>query len=296
MAASESEQNPANMSRVFEALQQLNAVATEDTSRRPDVAADPSMLLGALAGEITLLEAAREFVIPSVPSARLVAISEPHTLAAEKLRGLAARFRQLKSRSQGNRILMASAVRGDGKSMMSANLAITLAAQGDRTLLIDGDLHKPTLHQLLGVRERRGLTDWTQQRTTAAEYFFREKHLPLWFLPAGNAIDQPLTSIQSPATKELLSSMKNWFDWIVIDSPPVVPLADSSVWSTMCDRLLFVVREGATPKKALMKAIEAVDKAKLCAVILNDAVTAESKYYRQYYTGSMKENAAIAGK
>lgn len=282
------------MSRVFEALQQLNAVETEDNPGARDAVAEASNLLGALAGEITQLEAAREFVIPIVPSARLVAISEPHTLAAEKLRGLAARFRQLRSRNHGNRILFASAVRGDGKSMMSANLAITLASQGERTLLIDGDLHKPTLHHLLGVRERRGLTDWTQQSASIGDYLFREQRLPLWFLPAGNAIDQPLTSIQSTATKELLSSMKNWFDWIVIDSPPVVPLADSTVWSTMSDWLLLVVREGATPKKALTKAIDAIDKSKLCAVILNDAVTAESKYYRQYYTGSMENKSAAA--
>ena len=84
----------------------------------------------------------------------------------------------------------------------------------------------------------------------------------------------------------MLSKLGNWFDWVVIDSPPLVPLADSTVWSTMSDLLLLVVREGATPRKALVKAVDSVDKSKLCAVVLNDALSPESKYYRQYYVGS----------
>ena len=173
--------------------------------------------------------------------------------------------------------------------MMSANLAVTLAAQGERTLLVDGDLHKPTLHQLMGIRDRRGLSDWCDQGASIAESMFREQRTPLWFLPAGSSVEQPITCIQSPGTSELLSKLGNWFDWMIIDSPPVVPLADSTVWSTMSDLVLLVVREGTTPKKALVKAVDAIDKSKLCGIVLNDAMSPESKYYRQYYVGSTKD-------
>lgn len=272
------------MSRVFEALQQLSTGGLEDRSAEGDSIVESS-LLTALAGEVAQLDNVRLFSLPAIPASRLFAACEPHTLAAEKLRGLVARLRQMRSRRNAKRILIASAVRGDGKSMMSANLAVTLASQGERTLLIDGDLHKPTLHQLMGIRERHGFTDWCEQGTSIAEYMFREQRMPLWFLPAGSAVDQPITSIQSLATSELLSKLGNWFDWVVIDSPPLVPLADSTVWSTMSDLLLLVVREGATPRKALIKAVDALDKSKLCAVVLNDAMSPESKYYRQYYVG-----------
>jgi len=274
------------MSRVFEALQQLSPGELEDRSPEGDLMAQASSVLTALAGEVAQLDTVRQFSLPAIPASRLVAMSEPHTLAAEKLRGLAARLHQMRSRRSGKRILIASAVRGDGKSMMSANLAVTLASQGDRTLLIDGDLHKPTLHQLMGIRERRGFTEWCDQRSSIADYMFREERMPFWFLPAGATVDQPITNIQSPATSELLSKLGNWFDWIVIDSPPLVPLADSTVWSTMSDLLLLVVREGATPRKALVKALDAIDKSKLFAVVLNAALSSESKYYRQYYIGS----------
>lgn len=273
------------MSRVFEALQQLSTGGLEDGSAEGDSIVESSSLLTALAGEVAQFDNVRQFSLPAIPASRLFAAGEPHTLAAEKLRGLVAKLRQMRSRRNAKRILIASAVRGDGKSMMSANLAVTLASQGERTLLIDGDLHKPTLHQLMGIRERRGFADWCEQGTSIAEYMFREQRMPLWFLPAGSAVEQPITNIQSPATSELLSKLGNWFDWVVIDSPPLVPLADSTVWSTMSDLLVLVVREGATPRKALIKAVDAVDKSKLCAVVLNDAMSPESKYYRQYYVG-----------
>lgn len=274
------------MSRVFEALQQLSTRELEEGSREHDSIVEPSNLLTALAGEVAQLDGAPQFSLPAIPASRLFAVCEPHTLAAEKLRGLVARLRQIRARRNAKRILIASAVRGDGKSMMSANLAVTLASQGGRTLLLDGDLHKPTLHQLMGIRERRGFTDWGEQGGSIADYVFREQRMPLWFLPAGSAVDQPITNIQSPGTSELLSKLGNWFDWLVIDSPPLVPLADSTVWSTMSDLVVLVVREGATPRKALVKAVDAIDKSKLCAILLNDAMSPESKYYRQYYVGS----------
>jgi len=283
------------MSRVFEALQQLNLGASAELAPDADPIADPSPLLPAIVGEIMQLDAARQFVLSPVPTTRLVARLEPHTLAAEKLRGLAARLRQTRSPRGCKRILMASAVRGDGKSMMSANLAITLASQGERTLLIDGDLHKPTLHSLLGIRDRRGFTDWAEEQSSIANYLVREQRLPLWVLPAGKAVDQPLNSIQMLATRELLAKLSNGFDWIIIDSPPVVPLADSGVWSTMCDLVLLVVREGSTPKRALTKALDSIEKTKLFATILNDAISNESKYYRQYYAGRLNQASAAGG-
>lgn len=283
------------MSRVFEALQQLNAGAIDPASE-PDPLTDSPSVLAALGTDFAEFDSVREFRVPAVSSSRLIALSEPHTLAAEKLRGLAAHLRKMGARRSGNRLLMASAVRGDGKSMMSANLAITLATQGERTLLIDGDLHKPTLHPLLGVRERRGFTNWTDQRSSLADYLWRESSMPLWFLPAGDAVDQPLTKIQLPATSGLLSKLANSFEWIIVDSPPVMPLADSGVWSSMCDWVLLVVREGFTPKAALAKTVDVIDRTKLCVTILNDAVSSESKYYRQYYTRNTEGTGAKAGK
>jgi protein-tyrosine kinase len=281
------------MSRVFEALQQVNLGAGEEVPAEPYPIGDSSQLLSELGGEVMKLDAARQFVLPSTPATRLIARSEPHTLAAEKLRGLAARLRQARSPRACKRILIASAVRGDGKSMMSANLAITFASQGERTLLIDGDLHKPTLHPLLSISDRRGFSDWTESSASITDFLLREQRLPLWVLPAGNPVDQPLAKIQLPATKDLLEKLSSWFDWIVIDSPPMLPLADSGVWATMCDSILLVVREAVTPKKALLKTLDSIEKAKLFAVVLNDAYSNESKYYRQYYSGAVGQSSKV---
>ena len=273
------------MSRIFEALQQLSV----DTGLGEDYAptkARPQVL--STIGEAVDLDTVSCFSLPVRAESRLPTLSDPNSLAAEKYRALAAKLRQAQSRKGVKNVLTASAMRGDGKTVTSANLAITLASHGDKTLLIDGDLHKPSLHSLLGINQPQGFAEWAGESTSIVDYLHREQHMPLWFLPAGNCVEQPLSKIEAPATKDLLRQLRSWFDWIVIDSPPLIPLTDSSVWAGMCDAVLLLVREGVTPKGIFAKSVEALDKSKLFAVILNDAYTRESEYYGQYYSASTR--------
>ena len=271
------------MSRVFEALQQLNIEAG-----LADV--DPDALLISLpvvAGpdpELAALRRVPQFSLRFRPESRLVALSEPNSLAAEKLRGLATRLRQAQTRRPMKKLLVTSAMGGDGKSVISANLAITLASRGQKTLLIDGDLHKPTLHKLLEIEGAEGFAQWAELNAPIADYLHREERMPLWFLPAGICTEQPLSRIESEGTDGLLKQLSDWFDWIVIDSPPLVPLTDSSVWAAMCDSVLLLVREGVTAKRTFMKAFESIDKSKLFGILLNDAGSSDTKYYAQYYS------------
>lgn len=270
------------MSRIFEALQQANPELGRSLSEASESPDGLSQFSSVLIGEAPFMQEAPQFSLPIDSMMRLVAWTEPHSLAAENLRGLAARLRQAQQRKPLNRVLVTSSVKGDGKTTISTNLAITLAAHGEKTLLLDGDLHQHSLTTYLGIDDEQGLADWCERSEPLANLLRRVEGLPLWFLPAGICEDQPLKLLQSPRATELLKQLGNLFSWIVIDSPPLVPLTDGNVWATMSDAVLLVVRERLTPRRALVKALENVEKAKLFAMVMNDATPQEERYYREY--------------
>jgi capsular exopolysaccharide synthesis family protein len=272
------------MSRVFEALQQSSPELSNIGSMGTDSSGSMSPLVAAFNGQSASFDEVVAFNVPNNPELRLVAVNEPDSLAAENLRVLASRLRNAQQRRTVKKLVVTSAVRGDGKSTVSLNLALTLAAQGERTLVIDGDLHQPSLSRLLGVNGDRGFATWFETRGSVRPFLHRTERLPLWFLPAGLCAAQPLALIQSEQTAELLNQLGSWFSWVIIDSPPLVPLADANIWATMADAILLLVRQGITPKQALTKSIESLDKSKLFGVVMNEANTVGERYYREYYS------------
>ena len=102
----------------------------------------------------------------------------------------------------------------------------------------------------------------------------------LWFLPAGGAPKNPLELLQSGKLSEMMDHLTAWFDWIIIDSPPVMPLADTSVWTRLTDGILLVVREGTTEKRQLAKGLEALEPKKVIGALANGCKrTAPNDYY-----------------
>lgn len=271
------------MSRIYEALQRANPELEQSIVAPPDSPEGLSQLVATLSGESTLLDEAIRFDIPNSPNARLVAWTNPNTLGAEKIRVLAARYKQAQQRRAAKRLVVTSAVRGDGKSTISLNLAITFAVQGERTLVIDGDLHQPALAGMLAVDGEIGFANWCEKSEPCSVPLYRAENLPLWFLPAGKSRAQSLTLLQSPQAATIMKQLTNWFSRIVIDSPPMVPLADSSVWINMSDAVLLIARDGKTPKKVLEKSLESIDKSKIFAVVMNDGNALDERYYSDYH-------------
>ena len=270
------------MSRLFEALQQykseLGGSAAADQVL-PDFTSEETP---AGAGD---LEQAEPVSVTATPEERVVALTEPHGVGAEKLRVLGSRLRQRKRATpQLTRLLITSSIRGEGKSMVSANLAMTLAQQRQRTLLIDGDLRCPSLCDVLGTGELPGLTEWSQQEERPiGKYLRRVGSMPLWFLPAGRPAHQPGSILQHARTAQMVAEFGNQFEWVIIDSPPLPPFADSRLWAAMADAVLLVVRQSYTPKKLLQQCLDSLEPKKLLGLILNDAETVENHYYRGYY-------------
>jgi Mrp family chromosome partitioning ATPase len=102
-------------------------------------------------------------------------------------------------------------------------------------------------------------------------------------LPAGDSSRNPLELMQSGRLSGLMEQLTSWFDWIVIDSPPVLPLADTSIWMRLADGVLLVTRQGATEKKQLKRALEAIEQKKLLGALLNSSESTTNNYYYNEY-------------
>ena len=276
------------MSRVYEALRQSEI----DKGGTPTLL-DPDTFLAAVSapgkvvpepasglpwGEIkSLLPAVRE-------ESRVVTLTENNGLGAEKFRLLRARLRNLREKRQLQKLVVSSAVPNEGKTMVAMNLAFSLAKHtNEKILLLEGDLRKPMLGEHLGVKSLPGIGEWASSEKAIHKFVYHFSDLQLWILPAGSAPDDPVNILQSARFLELFNQLSTCFDWIVIDAPPLLPMADVNFWSRQADGLLLVVREGVTPKSILQKGLETLDNPKLIGVVLNEAHQIESSYYSDYY-------------
>jgi protein-tyrosine kinase len=264
------------MSRINEALKR----AAEE---RPSQLAAFAPTTGVQSGEferVTLLKPA-----PSV-NARLVTLTNVQSVSAEKFRVLSTRLRHLQIQRPLKTVLITSCVPGEGKSFVAANLAVTLArGQNQKVLLLCGDLRQPGLSSIFGFQKLPGLAEYLQEGTDLTGLLCRLERIPLWFLPAGNSPQPPTDLLQSDRLAELIARIAGNFDWILVDSPPMVPWADANIWARLADGILLVVRKDITPKTLLAKALENLDKPSILGVVFNqdrERACAYDSYYKKY--------------
>ena len=275
------------MSRVFDALQLSELERTGQVVPRPEVAV-PSVTLQGVESSFGLSQTT--VIEPNITSeSRLVAVTDDGSLSAEKYRVLATRLNHLQEQRPIKKVVITSASSQEGKSITSCNLALTLAKRmKKRVLLVEGDLRQPAITKLLGVTPQKGMSEWFSKRDSAGEYLLHIADLPLWILPAGAPPEHPLDILQSERVPEMLGQFMGWFDWILIDSPPVLPMADLALWSRQSEGLIMVVRQDHTPKKFLAKAMDAIDKSKLLGVVFNEGTESHHRVYLNYYNSILK--------
>jgi protein-tyrosine kinase len=232
-------------------------------------------------------------LVPSLtPESRAVAITDPGSIAAEKFRLLAIRLRNLSQRRELRRLLITSAIPDEGKSVVAVNLASTLARYKQlRVLLVEGDIRRPRIRTNLGLPAMKGLSEWLRSDIPASEVIYQVNApgLKFWLLPAGEPLSEPGELMQSGRLAALMDKLSESFDWIVIDSTPILPVADTSIWARLSQGILMVVREGKTEKRQLQKALEALEGSSLLGVVLNSCMSTEHKSYYTYYNGSQVE-------
>ncbi len=230
------------------------------------------------------------------PESRLVSLIDKEGLAAEKFRFLGVRLRQLQQAKSLKKLLITSTLPEEGKSLVSANLAATLARRKQqKVLLLEGDLRRPVLAKQFGHPHIPGVTEWLYKGSGPMNSIYYLDSPGFWFLPAGRPPENPLELMQTGKLSSLLVQLTASFDWIIIDSPPLLPLADTSVWARFADGVLLVVREGKTEKRQLQRGLTALDRSKLLGVVVNGfSGTDHSNYYARYSSVAAGSNNGTA--
>jgi len=208
---------------------------------------------------------------------------EDNALGTEQFRTLRSRLYQMREKATLKKILITSALPQEGKSFVAANLAQVLVRQhGRRVLLIDGDLRVARLHTALGTTSSPGLADYLLGESDEFSIMQRGPMENLFFLPCGRTVAHPAELIANGKLKMLLQRVEPLFDWIILDSPPAVPVSDASQLANFCDGVLMVVRSNATPYDTAQKARQEFQGKALVGVVLN-GITRSDSYSRYYY-------------
>ena len=149
---------------------------------------------------------------------------------------------------------------GDGKSVTAANLAVSIAQSGRRTLLLDGDLRRPQVHNLFGINRSPGLSNHLTDGVDSPLSMKRTIQDNLFVIPAGDGVQKPSELFAGRGFRNLLTSLKEHFDAIVIDTPPVLAVTDATLLSTQCDATLMVARAATTTRYELEEAIDMLNE------------------------------------
>ncbi len=290
------------MSRIFDALKQSEAERWGSDLLTP-AASVTELLEAAESRRVPRVETlvapspptADAFVLGSAPAlrpaplpdARLVCLTDPGSLGAEKFRVLGLRLRHSREQRKLKRIVVTGTAPEEGKSLIACNLALNQArSKVLKALLIDGDFRRPTVAKRFGVGTLLpGLSECLRGERQLSEVVYKMEGTGLYLLPAGLAPENPLELMQSGRLPEYLDQLGTVFDWIIIDTPPLFPLADTAFWMKMSDGVLFVVREGVTERKTLRRAVDSLDPGTLLGVVVNSCTDGgvDQKYYYSRY-------------
>jgi succinoglycan biosynthesis transport protein ExoP len=238
--------------------------------------------------------------VPEIPSLKrgaplpLLAIDDTRHLYAESYRSLRSAILFMAVQGQRPKVLLiTSAVPGEGKSTVAANLARTLALGGSRVVLVDGDLRKGVLHQLLGLQRQPGLAELLRQPGDLEKVIQKDSLLNFSFISSGTVSSNSGDLFIGPAFDELLTQLRQQFDYVLIDSSPVFAADDATTLAPRVDGTLFVVRSRFSGARPVREALDLLyqRQAKVLGVVFNQAdASARSYYYYKYadYHGADK--------
>lgn len=220
----------------------------------------------------------------------LVAGSDPSSPAAEEYRKLKSILVKLTESDEfHNTIMVTSSVAGEGKTITSLNLALSLAQQFDHTvLLIDADLRRPSVHRYLGITAERGLADCLSGDAELGDVLINTGIGKLVVLPAGKDLRNPVELFTSQKMSDLLMEIKYRYPdrYIVIDTPPILPFAETRHLSHLVDGTIFVVKEDGASLQGIKEALESLGGSNVLGIVYNEAridrMDDRYYYYRSY--------------
>jgi protein-tyrosine kinase len=286
------------MSRIFEALQR--AELERKTAHESDFiqVAEPMFV-----PDNEDAPAARDVVAlgnitqhPWEPSIPFFPTLSERGAAVEQFRSLRSRIQQARYEAPLKTILISSGLPAEGKTFVAANLAISLARNSvNRILLIDGDLRRPTIHKLLGAPNTPGLSEYLAGTAELNDIMQRDRSLKtvefasahsisnLTFIPAGKCDNNSSELVANHRIEKLVAALSPHFDWILIDSPPVLTVSDAVDLAHATDAVLLVARAANTPFDVAQRAQAAFSNSRILGFVLNAAKNAPNSGSDYYY-------------
>lgn len=217
---------------------------------------------------------------------RLLAHNSPKNPVAEQYRTIRTNIQFSGADQDIKSLILTSSGTAEGKSTTASNLAAVYAQQGLKVLLIDADLRKPTVHYTFRLENHAGLTNVLTRQSTLGQAVQETEVRDLYVLTSGPIPPNPSELLASHQMEELLKEMKQQFDMVIFDTPPILAVADAQILANQVDASILVVSSGKTEKEAALKAKELLvhAKSKLLGAVLNNRKADSGNYY--YYYGS----------
>jgi len=217
---------------------------------------------------------------------KLVTFYDPDSVASEQFRKLRTQLLRLRLPQPPRTILVTSARAGEGKTLISANLAAGIAHDFNAyALLVDSDLRNPSLGNWFGISNGYGLSDYLVGRKDIPELLFKTEIERLRILLGGTLQDNPAELIGSARMESLIQELKSRYNdrYIIFDSTPLLATSEPEVLSKLVDGILVVVRAGETPRETVKQAISSLEKEKIMGVVLNDLQFKSSGLTNRYF-------------
>jgi protein-tyrosine kinase len=218
--------------------------------------------------------------------ASLVSLYQPHSLVSEQFRKLRTQLLRLSLSRPVKTIMVTSAVQSEGKSFVSANLAIGIAHDLHlHALLVDCDLRKPTLSPLFDSGDNRGISDYLVGREDISNFLVQTELEKLSLIPGGTIPDNPSEIIGSRRMASLVDELKARYEdrFIIFDSTPLLATAEPGVLAKLVDAIIIVVRAGETPRETIQQALGSLDKEKILGVVLNQVEFKSLALFKRYF-------------
>lgn len=214
---------------------------------------------------------------------KIVADARMSPVSREQYRRLAAVLHDAQGQSDLCVVMVASALPGEGKTLTAANLALTLSeSYRRRVLVIDADLRKPAFHHLFRLNTAGGLIDGLES-PTEVKLVLRQVSPQLWVLPAGRPTADPMAGLTSDRMRRVIAEARESFDWVIIDTPPLMALADAHLLSALVDKAVLVVKANSTPHDMVKRAADVIGPSRVIGVVLNQAAASNQHAYAHYY-------------
>ena len=224
--------------------------------------------------------------LPEIKEIELVNHRFPMLSISEDYRTVRTSILLSHAESPPKTIVFSSAMPQEGKSVSVANMAVSFSQLGDKVLVVDADLRKPRLHKIFNARNVSGLSGYLTGKVYLKDAYHKTSIENIWLLPSGLIPPNPSELLNSKKMKDMMESIKNGFDVILIDTPPVLAVVDAVIVASQADSTVFIVQAGKSTYKVFYKAVEELRRvnAKIIGILFNEMKMSKGEYpYMDYY-------------